>query len=250
MVVAITGNNPGAYQNTIPVGGLRADSTANVTNALPATDTLVITENPVEPAPPVEETQGGRNRGRNRASNPPLIIPVTGEFIIPVTGFAPGRVTQPEGSLQTRYDSTSLVLDIPVLKVKAPIVGVQSSRGKWDVSWLQDQIGWLNGTAYPTWKGNSVLTAHVANADGKPGVFANLKALGVGEYVFVYNAGYRYTYKVVSNELVEPTDSRVMKHEDRSFLTLITCDSYDEKTGTYLRRVAVGAVLVDVSRAE
>jgi sortase (surface protein transpeptidase) len=41
-----------------------------------------------------------------------------------------------------------------------------------------------------------------------------------------------------------------MKHEDRSFLTLITCDSYDEKTGTYLRRVAVRAVLVDVSRTE
>jgi LPXTG-site transpeptidase (sortase) family protein len=127
---------------------------------------------------------------------------------------------------------------------------VQSNKGHWDVSWLQDQIGWLNGTAYPTWKGNSVLTAHVANADGKPGVFANLKALGVGEYVFIYNAGYRYTYRVVSNELVEPTDSRVMKHEDQSFLTLITCDSYDEKMGTYLRRVAVGAVLVDVSRAQ
>ena len=38
----------------------------------------------------------------------------------------------------------------------------------------------------------------------------------------------------------------VMKHEDKSFLTLITCDTYDEKTGTYLHRVVIGAALVDV----
>jgi LPXTG-site transpeptidase (sortase) family protein len=104
----------------------------------------------------------------------------------------------------------------------------------------------LNGTAYPTWKGNSVLTGHVANADGKPGLFAKLKYLGVGEYIFIYNSGYRYTYKVVSNEYVQPDDAKVVKHEEKSYLTLITCDTYDEKLGTYLRRVAVRAMLVDV----
>ena len=62
----------------------------------------------------------------------------------------------------------------------------------------------------------------------------------------MYNAGYRYTYKVVSNSLVEPTDASVMNHQDKSYLTLITCDSYDDETGTYLRRVAIGAALVDV----
>jgi LPXTG-site transpeptidase (sortase) family protein len=164
-----------------------------------------------------------------------------------VTGFAPGRVTKLNDAAHTAYDATSLSLEIPVLKIKAPIVGVQSNKGNWDVSWLQNQVGWLNGTAYPTWKGNSLLTAHVTNADGKPGVFAGLKALGVGEYVFVYNAGYRYTYKVVSNVYVQPNDQNVMKHEEKSYLTLITCDTYDEKSGTYLRRVAVRAVLVDVS---
>jgi LPXTG-site transpeptidase (sortase) family protein len=112
---------------------------------------------------------------------------------------------------------------------------------------MQDQVGWLNGTSYPTWKGNSLLTAHVVNADGKPGVFSKLKYLGLGEYIFVYNAGYRYTYEVIANEFVQPDDSSVMRHEEKPVLTLITCDSYDEKTGTYLRRVAVRAVLIDVS---
>ena len=104
----------------------------------------------------------------------------------------------------------------------------------------------MGGTAYPTWKGNSVVTAHVVNADGKPGVFFKLKHLKSGEYIFVYNRGYRYTYKVESNEFVQPDDISVLKHESKSYLTLITCDTYDEETGTYLRRVAVRAVLVDV----
>lgn len=77
-------------------------------------------------------------------------------------------------------------------------------------------------------------------------MFSRLKALGVGEYIFVISAGYRYTYKVVSNAYVSPNDAGVMKHEDKSFLTLITCDTHDEKTVTYLRRVAVRAALVDL----
>jgi LPXTG-site transpeptidase (sortase) family protein len=144
------------------------------------------------------------------------------------------------------YDATSLSLEIPVIQVKTAIVGVETKNGGWDVSWLQDQVGWLNGTAYPTWKGNSVLTGHVVNTEGKPGVFFKLKSLGLGEYIFVYNSGYRYTYKVLSNVLVQPNDPSLMKHQENSFLTLITCDTYDEKTGTYLRRVMVGAALVDV----
>jgi LPXTG-site transpeptidase (sortase) family protein len=123
---------------------------------------------------------------------------------------------------------------------------VQIKDGSWDLSWLQDQVGWLNGTAYPTWKGNSVLTAHVVNADGKPGVFSRLKYLSKGEYIFIYSAGYRYTYKVVSNQSVGSDDITVFQHEDQAYLTLITCETYDEKSNSYLQRVAVRAKLVDV----
>ena len=63
---------------------------------------------------------------------------------------------------------------------------------------------------------------------------------------FADHSGYRYTYKVIANDFVQPDDSSVMKHEEKPFLTLITCDSYDERTGVYLRRVAVQAELVDV----
>ena len=234
ITVSITGNNSGSYVNTIPAGSLITDSDVSVTNSLPATDTLVISG-----------SSGGGGRGKkNKTTNPSQTA--TSEFIIPVTGFAPGMVTKLDVTSRPAYDATSLSIEIPVLKVNTSIVGVESKKGSWDVSWLQNQVGWLNGTAYPTWKGNSVLTGHVVNANGKPGVFSHLKSLGIGEYIFVNGAGYRYTYKVVSNTLVQPDDASVMKHEDKSFLTLITCGTYDAKTATYLHRVVIGAALVDV----
>ena len=231
IVVSVTGNTPGTYQNTIPAGTLSSGQGA--TNHSIATDTLVVKAK--------SDEGGGKNNNNKKKS-----AVTANTFIIPVTGFAPDMITKLDRSSRAAYDATSLTIEIPVLKVNTSIVGVESKQGSWDVSWLQDQVGWLNGTAYPTWQGNSVLTGHVVNADGKPGVFFHLKSLGIGEYIFVYGSGYRYTYKVVSNALVQPNDASVMKHEDKSFLTLITCDTYDEKTGSYLRRVAVRAVLVDV----
>jgi LPXTG-site transpeptidase (sortase) family protein len=238
MIVSVTGSTSGDYQNTIPAGALATDPSVSVTNGQPATDTLTITS-----ASAGRGGGGGRGRGNNDPADP---AEATGAFLIPVTGFTPGRVTNLDTASQPVYEATSLAIEIPVIKVDTSIIGVESKNGGWDVSWLSGQVGWLNGTAYPTWKGNSVLTAHVVNADGKPGVFSRLKSLGVGEYIFVYNLGYRYTYKVESNAYVQPNDITVMKHEEKSYLTLITCDTYDEKADTYLRRVAVRAVLVDV----
>jgi LPXTG-site transpeptidase (sortase) family protein len=229
----VTGGTPGDYQNIIPAGTLGSDQGA--TNHDAATDTLVVR--------PRSVGGGGGNNGGNK---PTPNVSATSAFFIPVTGFTPNMVTKLEASSDSAYDAMSLTMEIPVIKVKTSIVGVELRKVGWDVSWLQDQAGWLDGTAYPTWKGNSVLTAHVVNADGKPGVFYGLKYLGVGEYIFIYNSGYRYTYKVVSNEFVQPDDINVLRHEEKAYLTLVTCDTYDEKTGTYLRRVAVRAVLVEV----
>jgi LPXTG-site transpeptidase (sortase) family protein len=199
---------------------------------------LIITNQVVWNRSPVEES--------NPVTTASPVVSYGGGFLIPVTGFAPNVVTKLNTVSGPAYESTDLTMKIPAIKVNTSIVGVEQKDKDWDVSWLQNQAGWLSGTAYPTWKGNSVLTAHVVNADGKPGVFFKLKYLKAGEYIFVYNGGYRYAYKVVSNKFVQPDDSTVLKHEDKSYLTLITCDTYDEETGTYLRRVVVRAMLVDV----
>jgi LPXTG-site transpeptidase (sortase) family protein len=163
-----------------------------------------------------------------------------------VTGFRPGSATLLNEETRPDYDALDLRIEIPVIEVDSSIVGVQIKDGGWDVSWLQDQAGWLNGTAYPTWSGNSVVTAHAVNADGRPGVFSNLKYLGRGEYIFVYSSGYRFTYQVISNQAVQADDVSVFGHKNDTYLTLITCDEFDETTGTYRLRIAVQARLVQV----
>jgi len=51
---------------------------------------------------------------------------------------------------------------------------------------------------------------------------------------------------VQTNTLVEANDASVFKHEQKPWLTLLTCKEYDEKTNTYRKRVVVRAVLVTV----
>jgi LPXTG-site transpeptidase (sortase) family protein len=74
----------------------------------------------------------------------------------------------------------------------------------------------------------------------------NLNKLKFGDKIVVYAFGQKYTFDVQTNEIVNPTDRSVMKHEEKPWLTLVTCRDYDEKTDTYKSRVVVRAVLVDV----
>jgi LPXTG-site transpeptidase (sortase) family protein len=230
----VTVNITGSYVNTAEVSAsLPIDPTSTPGNGDP-------TEDDQDSVTIVPNFGGGGGGGGGGTT--PRTSPVVTGFLIPVTGFAPNKVTPLNVASRPNYKPTDLRIEIPVAGVNMSIVGVEFKNGNWDVSWLQDQAGWLNGTAYPTWNGNSVLTAHSVNKDGKPGPFSHLKDLTAGEYVFVYSAGYRYTYKVVSNDLLQPTDPSVLKHEDKSSLTLITWG-----TSTYLLRTVVRAMLVDVS---
>ena len=168
-----------------------------------------------------------------------------GGFLIPVTGFPPDRIAELDGARAT-YSPTSLSMEIPTLQLSLPIVGIQFKNGTWDVGWLWNEAGWLQRTAYPTFSGNSVITAHIVNADGKPGPFARIKQLDPGEYIYIDLAGYRYTYKVVTNSRAKPNDISVLRHEEKPWLTLVTCDNYNYKTGKYLSRVVIRAVLIDI----
>jgi len=171
-----------------------------------------------------------------------------GGFFIPVTGFAPGRFTI-LSSLAAGYKGIGdLTLDVPVLGVNIPIVGVPQTNAKtWDVSWLGQDAGWLAGSAFPTWNGNSVLTAHVYDAFGKPGPFVNLGKLKWGDQIIINAWGSRYVYEVREVLQVTPGDaSEMMKHQTLPWLTLVTCRGYDESVNSYLYRVLVRAVLVRV----
>jgi LPXTG-site transpeptidase (sortase) family protein len=187
---------------------------------------------------------------------------------LPDTGFAPGVVTQVEeptvdyfelGANQNpSFDSSpwkgedarragegdGMTLEIPSLGISMPVVGVPETFDGWDVSWLGANAGWLEGTAYPTWAGNSALTGHVYDADGLPGPFSMLHTLWWGDEVLVHAWGQTYTYEVRSAVITTP--DKALPHEELDWLTLVTCRGYDAIEESYPWRTVVRAVLVDV----
>ena len=186
-------------------------------------------------------------RPGNNASSALLAI-TTVVTVLPATGFAPDRITalpaQPAEKVYTELDD--MTLSIPKLGVNMPIVGVPQSASTWDVTWLWNQAGWLNGTAFPTWAGNSVITGHVYLPSGKPGPFINLYNLAYNDTIIVRLGGQQYIYKVRAVLLVAPDDLSILRHEELPWLTLVTCRSYDEAAGAYRWRVAVRAVQVEI----
>jgi LPXTG-site transpeptidase (sortase) family protein len=167
---------------------------------------------------------------------------------LPASGFTPGGTSilplMPAGL----YDEMqSMTLEIPTLGVRSDIVGINSIGGKWDVTWLGERLGYLEESAFPTWNGNSVITGHVFDAQGKPGPFSQLHTLKYGDRVTITSFGQKYTYEVREILTVAPDDIKAaFKHRDNSWVTLVTCKGFDQKSNTYQSRVLVRAVLIDV----
>jgi LPXTG-site transpeptidase (sortase) family protein len=222
------------------------NSSGSYTNRAEITASLLIDPDSTPGNNDPDEDDFGQVTVNIRGSDGDPSDPTSG-FLIPVTGFKPNVVTDLSSAAPEAYSATGdIMLEIPGLGVKIPVVGVPKKNGTWNVSWLGDQAGWLEGSAFPSWKGNSVLTSHVYLANGLPGPFVNLNKLKYGDRVIVHAFGQKYTFAVQSNTVVEPTDQSVMKHEDKPVLTLVTCKDYDEKTNSYLKRVVVRAVLISV----
>lgn len=167
---------------------------------------------------------------------------------LPETGFPANQITrilpQPVEKSYQQFDR--LTLEIPALSIEVEITGIPNGGGEWDTTWLSNQAGWLNGTAFPGWRGNSVLAAHNALPSGLPGPFAQIHQLRWGDQILVHGYGETAVYEVRSVETVDPDQSSVLAHEDSPWLTLITCKIYDETAGGYLKRVVVRAKLAQV----
>jgi LPXTG-site transpeptidase (sortase) family protein len=137
----------------------------------------------------------------------------------------------------------NLQLEIPEFGVLSEIVGVSAD---WDVTWLGNSVGYLPGTAFPTWSGNTAIAGHVYLKDGMPGPFNRIGELMWGDEINIQAYGFRHKYEVREVATVQPTDLSVLGHEEYDWLTLITCRGYDEDSDTYRWRVVVRAVLMEV----
>ncbi|MCK4789223.1 MAG: sortase [Desulfobacteraceae bacterium] len=172
---------------------------------------------------------------------------------LPATGFAPGQVTeldlQPTEKIY--QDLGDLWLEIPAINVETYLVGVPSINGEWDVSWLGNNAGYLVGTAFPTWEGNTVITGHVWNADNQPAVFVDLKDLRYGDQIKIHAWGHVYTYLVQENRLVSPyAPKAILESKELDWVTLFTCEDYSRFREGYSYRRVVQAVLVSIRDAD
>jgi LPXTG-site transpeptidase (sortase) family protein len=167
---------------------------------------------------------------------------------MPETGFAPDRVTSvPEQPAEKRYTRLGDVrLQIPRLNQNLLVVGIPITEDGWDLTWLWDQAGYLEGTAFPGTVGNSVITAHVYLPSGLPGPFAGLNTLRWGDKVILWIDGEQYIYEVRTNTSVLPGDITPFRHEETPWVTLITCLGYDRYSNTYRYRQVARAVLVEI----
>jgi LPXTG-site transpeptidase (sortase) family protein len=168
--------------------------------------------------------------------------------LLPETGFPIGQTTLlTKQQVIQKYTSTELKLEIPNTGVKTSILGVPLVDGDWDVSWLGNQVGYLFGSAYPTWQGNTVLTGHIWNANNTPGIFFNLKTLKHGDLIRIHAYGMVYTYEVRENRLISETNlEAAFQSETYDWITLLTCEGYQPSDKTYAARRMVRAVLVSV----
>jgi len=195
----------------------------------------------------IEDLSGNKLNGGT--SDSPLNFTVqTAAPSLPSTGFRHREVTQlPKQPAAKAYTATAMLLEIPKLGVNMPIIGVPQSEAGWDVTWLGNSAGYLSGSAFPTWAGNTVITGHVWDAYNQPGIFSELKTLKYGDQVQIQAWGMTYTYEVRESKLVTVKNvDAAFQSEEYDWLTLVTCEFYNPFNGEYLFRRAVRAVLISV----
>jgi LPXTG-site transpeptidase (sortase) family protein len=74
-----------------------------------------------------------------------------------------------------------------------------------------------------------------------------LRSLKVGDLVKIHAWGEVYNFELRENYLVKPNEiSRVLKHEEQAWLTLVTCEDYSTLFMEYTYRRVARAVLVSV----
>lgn len=154
------------------------------------------------------------------ASVPPSGLPVQEEPPI----FLP---TAPMGEVVSRTRPPALRVAIPTIGVDSGIVELGTTydeRGELVWETPKHAVGHHLGTANPGESGNVVLSGHISSPIRREGnIFSRLPQLKLGESVLLETEDGLYTYRLVSRDIVEPTEVSVMDPTPTPILTLITC---------------------------
>ncbi len=130
--------------------------------------------------------------------------------------------------------------NVATVVIPAPL----ANTGSWDIRLLGRNAGHLEGTAWIERPGNIVLAGHVEQSDGQPGIFARVSELSFADEVILMVGDQRRVYAVQEVFTTTPTDLTVLYPTPNDQITLITCDSYDFLSNTYLERVVAIALRI------
>lgn len=139
----------------------------------------------------------------------------------------------------------SVHLSIPAIHVEAAVVPVALKAFPdgvvtWDVSQIDWEVGYFEGTAWFGENSNTVLGGHSELEARQPAVFQRLDRLRTGDVITVRTAAEEWSFVVHQVTTVAVDDLSLLYPTDSAQLTLITCDpqSFSEN-GSYDRRVVV-----------
>ncbi len=127
----------------------------------------------------------------------------------------------------------------PTAGISSNIVQTYLDGTSWDVTELGPNVGHLEGTAWMSRPGNIVLAGHVEMSDGRPGIFANINDLNIGDPVYLTQAGEERAYQVTQKFNTDPNNLEVLYPSANEKVTLITCSNYDFFSDVYRERVIV-----------
>ena len=155
------------------------------------------------------------------------------EQVVPLPPSAPTVAVAAE-------EATAPRLIIPALALDQEVVTVPAVNGQWDVSALQQRIGWLETTGQkPGDRLAMVFIAHRTISFSTMGPFAKLWTLHVGEEVTYRADGTDYVYRVKYQMEVEPDEIWRLYMEDKHRLLLVTCAEWDYAAWKYGKRLIV-----------
>ena len=160
--------------------------------------------------------------------------------------------TEPEPSptLPDKTDTSHepAYLRIPALNVAQPIVEIPLQNGRWDVSQLGGQVGWLSGTGtHPGADQAMVFAGHMTfptSAALVEGAFANLQYATYGTEVIYHQGGHDLVYEVTAINRIDPADIEQINLADENSILLVTCTDWDGNGRVYNNRLLVRASLV------
>ncbi|MBQ4514614.1 MAG: sortase [Anaerolineaceae bacterium] len=172
----------------------------------------------------------------------PVFLRLSGN--LPATGFSSfHRTVLREQPLNLSYKPVRMSLQIPALNVEAELVSVPLSGDFWQVDWLGQNAGVLEGSALPG-EGISIVAAHNTLSNMEFGPFALLSTLELNDVIMVSDQhGGMQRFRVFANELLAPDDMAKLAaaaEQDQNTLVLITCEN-ELPEGGYLNRRVVFA---------